>query len=195
MTNSFFLLGLYANHPRAALRRAVDSRPIGFAFFIFVCSYLSHAVGTLIHSPAGSEQLLFRLVGLLPVQMAFGLIVLLLSACIIHFTAALSGENGNAISTIVFLAINSAPYLLMTPAALLFSTLGVSHLILLFGVGMGLWIFVFILNVICAQENYSMSFGKAFLVVAAPYLFLSGCLTVLGMSPFYLLVVFLLGSA
>ena len=158
--------------PKKAVQALFERRPYGLAFFVIALSVLSRVTAGLIApSSAGSFGGASLFVLICVGQLIITLVFAVFAASVYHFAATNEFKLGEARVLFLLIAVCFLPDIFLAPVAILTNGLSTGAGIAVFAaVGVGLWIWVCILQIIAVKNYYEVSTGRSLLAVSLPFI-------------------------
>lgn len=160
--------GLFVS-PAAVIGKVSFDRRFSLAFFVVIISVISSSIGWLLIFPQNITPSLF--IATLLVRIVLLLSLLFILCGMLSIVAGFYGGVGNGRFLYTAACLSLIPYWLVTPVALLLSSLelaGLSSFLLFFLVRLVLFFWVAGLFVISIRETYIFSHGKAIATLLTP---------------------------
>ena len=157
--------------PKKAVQALSERRPYGLAFFVIALSVLSRVTAGLIAPSCagtfcGVSLFVLLCLGQLIVTLVFTVIV----ASVYHFGATNEDKLGDVRVLFLLIAVCFLPDIFLAPVAILTNGLPVGAGIAVFAVvGVGLWVWIFVLQILAVKNYYEVSGGRSFLAVILPF--------------------------
>jgi len=158
--------------PKKAVQALSERRPYGLAFIVIALSVLSRAIAGLIApSSTGTFGGVSLFILLCIGQLIITLVFAIFAASVYHFAATNEEKLGDVRVLFLLIAVCFLPDIFLAPVAILTNGLPVGTGIAVFAaVGIVLWIWIFVLQVLAVKNYYEISGGRSFFAVILPFI-------------------------
>lgn len=145
-------------------------KPFLFSVIVVLTAFFCHSIAVLLWEQYTIGQAMSTLILRFFIEISLFVIFWILITSLFHFIASWLHAEGNIVHLFILVGITLLPFLFLPAAAIFSRALGEAGYVLYKLFFLGIFIWMFCLQILSLEVNYKIPFGKALLVYLIPFI-------------------------